>query len=488
MDDPRPFEEDKFRRESENRVVHFIANFDAAPSVSAGELSFDDRNMHATLVRVFSRLVGRQSSGGENLEHFHFLLRCTGYPFLGSNIVFMHKNSKNQKALLAAVLWLVDILVYERACTTVLFSKGDSVAEFYRRVKVLYADFLQRGVELKGTNSNDIFLSRKPSSRRFYENLMDKNRHLRDIVRNISQNKTRRDASMLRKTELLAKLRRLQDAFTKALEGAEILQSHISQLKIAISYLQFERAGVAATTSATKHRFGSAEVTVGQASDTSVRLETSASSRVSSVSEVSRSLQQKSQLLSRISCSLHLPSALVELFQPRYIRDSTLSGESLKLKDELVVSLQRETSRAAGTFHSTVEKLKDLHSTLERIALERDNQRQKLDILEQLLRRAEEEYQSERHIQDEQLHRQTETVREMEKSTQALTSEQKIHTTVSVENIRNMCDDVDRSFASDKAAVQNRLWLVLDLLMSHKQRNHEIFDGWSCSSVSTLGL
>lgn len=469
MGDPRPFSEDKFRRESEKVVVNFLADLDTTCSVTAGQLMFSDPKTHSTLARVFSRLVDTQCSAGEDLEYFRFLLRCTRYPFLANNIVFMHKNDGNERALLAAVLWLVHLLLYERVRGTVSFSEGDTAVTFYRQVKVLYADFLERGVGVRATDSDDSSLLPQTSSTLSCENLVDKNRQLRGIAQTISHNKTRRDYITLRKAELFTKLRTIQRRFQKALEGTEIVQSSMSQLRIAIRQLQFEHLGIVATLSATLHR-------AGQAYDTSMHLESSRSSRVSSVSELSRSLQQKAKLLSGLSLSLHLPTALAEVFQPRYIRDS-MSVESLKLQDELVVSLRRETARAAGAFRSAVEREKVVHGVLERISLERESQCQKLTNLEQLLRRAEDEYQSERHSQDEKLQDETATLREMEKSIQALISEQKLHMTFSVDNMRNIFEDADRSFSSDKAAVQNRLWLVLDLLMSHKQRNHEILDG-----------
>lgn len=207
----------------------------------------------------------------------------------------------------------------------------------------------------------------------------------------------------------------------------------------------------------------------------------------SAMTELSNSVKLMLNQFTTLAASTRLSQAYAQVFHSRLSLEPhvLVDGELTRLMHELKMSMNDEISRTSFEHGCEVKKVISAENVLHQTICDGENRSRRLTTLEQLVRKLEVQYQNERQSQDNAVMVATQNLRKTEQLCKAFRQTSILTDSLYLERLRNSNAEKARTLLHDKSTIQGHLWLALDRLMLHKQKNHEVFDNWNTDVQSS---
>lgn len=477
MGDPRPFHDEEYARSCWRRSTDFVAAFSSTRNTGDYTTKPSDTGDIDSLIRSLSRLVGYEVNGAEDMEHFHFVLKCVKYPFWLNNLTLGHKSGQ-ERQLVANFSWLVMLLRYERACDVNTSSQGVGVPELYGQLKTIYKVFLEDG------QAGGITKPERPHESNELPELLDDiivtNTRLRSVSNDMLSKIFRARTSVAAKRRLISKLEDARQSFILMSENVREAKSTILQWKSRNVSLQDQSNGPSKEVlTPMKHVHQNSKVM--RHSEELSNFRSVVFTHNSAMTELSNSVKLMLNQFTTLAASTRLSQAYAQVFHSRLSLEPhvLVDGELTRLMHELKMSMNDEISRTSFEHGCEVKKVISAENVLHQTICDGENRSRRLTTLEQLVRKLEVQYQNERQSQDNAVMVATQNLRKTEQLCKAFRQTSILTDSLYLERLRNSNAEKARTLLHDKSTIQGHLWLALDRLMLHKQKNHEVFDNWN---------
>lgn len=486
--DPRPFHEREYARACRENLDFFLT--ERSCPFHTPEQDFWNTAAPGDIdsVVLFILQLVDNDVGADRVEHFKFALKCLKYPFPVNTTALGKKTSSGQHVI-PFLMWLIYLLVYEDTQQMKSDKSENKGRLLYLQTKALYQDFL-RGVELYELKTAGRFLYPSPLSK---EQVHIANTRLQDLKYAVSKRKGELQQYTATKQSFIATLRDLKRRKIAALERLDTAPSRISIQKRLYGGLQNSLKDYRKKLNISVDRQTQNRPMLKQVeseSDSLVNTESSISIYSAPLADLKESLEKQHEEYVGLLATLGLPwSRRGVLNEGKLLQVSENFGRCEKENSEnfreFRALLESELLRIRARNDATLDRLRNTESTVHLNSAVKDNQISECVSLEKQLHKADVHYQQERQRRDDEIQGIVQNLREIEKKVQLITHDANpSHVSTVIERLQSGYDEASRLFSHEKATIQGSLLIALDLLMLHKQRNHELLNNWSLHTDS----